>query len=201
MGSTVTTMRRSLLVALGIIALVPAIGLVCFGAIFVLAGLSDAIGSRLAALAILLLVAVATAAIVLAAHRSQVPTSTISKRQLLSDWAWSLTMVLGGLFLSLLPSFSIAFLLVSLAEHQLLPAAFGGALLEVRGASGGMSIVGAIWFTFQLSWIIPMAVRIHRDGMGRAIDAFRLAGLMGVYVSIPLSGMALVVLFLLGPPP
>jgi hypothetical protein len=93
MGSTVTTMHRSLLVALSIIALVPAIGLVCFGAIFVLAGLSDVIGSRLAALAILLLVAIATAAIVFAAHRSQVPTSTISKRQLLSDWAWSLTMV------------------------------------------------------------------------------------------------------------
>ena len=82
--------------------------------------------------------------------------------------------------LSLVPSFSIAFLLVSLAEHRLLPAAFGGALLEIRGGSGGMSIVGAVWFTFQLSWIIPMAVRIHRDGMGQAIDAFRLAGLIGV---------------------
>ena len=103
--------------------------------------------------------------------------------------------------LEFLPSFSIAFLLVSLAEHRLLPATFGAALLEIRGASGGMSIVGAVWFTFQLSWIIAMAVRIHRHGMGQAIDAFRLAGLIGVYASIPLSGMALVVLFLLGPSP
>jgi hypothetical protein len=125
MGSKVTTTHRGLLVALGIIALVPAIGLVCFSAIFVLAGLSDVIGSEFAALAIFLLVAVATAAIVLAAHRSQVPKSTVSKQQLLSEWAWSLTMVLCGLFLSLLPSFSIASLLVSLAEHQLLPLPLG----------------------------------------------------------------------------
>jgi hypothetical protein len=88
---------------------------------------------------------------------------------------------------------------MSLAEHGLLPDRYGRALLELRALYGGMSIVGSVWFAFQMSWIVPVAIRIFRDGLGRAIEAFRLAGVIGVSVGLPLALVAMLAIFLLGP--
>jgi hypothetical protein len=176
------------------------VGVVFIGvaSILVLAGMSDAVGSELVAFAILFFIAVVVGSVVLASRRRQVTTSGASQGEFLSDWMWSIVMVLGGLFLSFMAAFFITALLFSLAEHRLLPAAIGASLHEAHREWGGMSIVGVAWFVLQLAWIVPMGLRVYRDGMERAVEAFRMAGAFGT-VSILLSGIALVTLFLLGP--
>jgi hypothetical protein len=65
-------------------------------------------------LAILLSVGLTVAALVFAAHRGQVATDTIA---VLSDWARSFAMVLGGMVGAFQASFWIMTLMLSLAEH------------------------------------------------------------------------------------
>lgn len=188
-------------VAVRLVALVLLIVVSCLGIIFVLAGMTDVVGSWLAAVAILLVVAAAIAAIVLAAHKGKAAAGTISKIEMLSDWTWSFGMVVGLMAVGFLASFFLTSLLISLAEHGLLPAGFGSTLLGARRASGPESILGLVWVAVQLGWIVPVAVRIYRHGLGQAIEAFRLAGLIGVGVTVPVSFIALAALFFIGPSP
>jgi hypothetical protein len=187
-------MRQGLSAAVGIGALISLIGVFLFGALVALAVMSDLVGSGQVALAILVSVAVTVAAIVLASHQSRTATDTVS---ILSDWARSFGMALGGMVGGFQASFWIVALTLSLAEHRLLPEAVGSALLR---ESDRTSVLAWIWLVPQLSWIVPVALRIYRDGMARAVDAFRPAVFIGLCGGTVLSCMALVVLMLLGPP-
>jgi hypothetical protein len=171
---------------------------VVFGVTFVLAGITDAIGSRVTAVAILMSLTVAVAAIVLAANRQRAVPGTISYSGVVSDWARSLVIVLGAVLTTWFASFYIVALLISLAEHQLLPVAFGGTLLEARREAGAMSIVGLVWLGFQFAWMVQVGLQIHRNGIGRGVDAFRVAFTSFQY-GLALSLIALVALFSLGP--
>ena len=61
--------------------------------------------------------------------------------------------------------------------------------------------LGLVWAAAQLGWIVPVAVRIYRDGLGQALEAFRLVGLICIGITISVSFVAMVALLLLGPSP
>ena len=128
------------------------IGLFGFAAVFVWAGLSDVTGSRFLASTIIPAIAIVTAAVVAAAHKSREITEGTTKPNFLYDWAWSNGMVSGGLCCSLIASFAIVALLFSLAEHHLLPLLFSNALLTERDNAGPMRVQGSVWLVLQLGW-------------------------------------------------
>jgi hypothetical protein len=184
-------MQQGLSLAVGIGALIFVIGLFIFGALIALAIMTDLVGSGQIALAILVSAAVAVAAIVLASHRSRGATDLTST---ISDWGRSAGMVLGGMVGGFQASFWIMTLMLSSAEHQLLPQGIGTALLATYPQSDRTSILAAVWLAPQLCWIGAVAVRIYRDRMARAVDAFRSAVSVGLLGGLSVSVMALAAL-------
>jgi hypothetical protein len=168
-------------------------------AALVLAGLSDVTGSRLTAALTFSSIAAAVAAVVFASHRSQIAADIEPEPKFLADWAWSVSMVFGAMFSSLLSAFPVMALLMNLAEHQLLPQVVTGALLADRREHGAMTIIGLSWLAFQLVWIVPFAVQTSREGIGRAVNAFGLAYFYGVRFSLAFGLLALLAVMLLGP--
>jgi hypothetical protein len=161
---------------------------------FVWAGLSDATGSGLVASLLLVLIASAVGNVVLAAQRQDY-LATDHKLEFLRDWMWSVAMVIGGLFLTMLPSFQIGFLLVALAEHRLLPTGLSNAILSARS-----QVMPWSWLALQSCSVLAMVVWIYRFGVGRAVEAFGVMVLAGL-VSLGLSFIAFVAVIALAPPP
>ena len=190
-------MHQSLSLAVNIVALVILIGLFCFWGLFTLAIMSDLVGSGLLAVAILASVGIAVATIVLAAHRRQAATDPAS---ILYDWGRSFAMALGAMLGGFAASFYILTLLLSMAEHRLLPAGIGSALLAAQRETDRTSILAVVWLAPQLCWIVSVALRIYRGGIAQAVDAFRLAVSVGLIGGLLLAITALIALILLGPP-
>ena len=157
-------MHQGLSVAVRLIAFILLIAVFCLGIIFLLAGMTDVVGSWLAAVAIFLVVAAAIAAIILAAHRSQAAAGTVSKTETLSDWTWSIGMVVGATAVGFLASFVITALLFSQAEHGSLPA--GAHFLQLAAPQAQRASSG--WSGPRPSWV--GSYRSRRGSIAMAWD-------------------------------